>query len=336
VVSVDEPRRLVMRWRTPSGDMVMTWLVEPGRGGSLLRVSQSSVLGPGRPHDSTFVGSPAAYQALFDDHLRGTLRSGLLARVQPPPRGGRPASLFEPARQVEPESSPVATFDAVRPGRRPWEPKPHRGPARRWPPSLVMAASTGVALAIVIAAWALASTGTLSSWGAPGPQGRPIAVDDSPSGDAAGPSSSGGPGGPATSGTGNGQPGTGQGGSPTPDPVTTEPSVAVAPTTAPGAPPAIQLTVAVVRTLVGFTATATVRNPAGVEQSWQSANVTLSLLNLTLSVPDSNVDYSQNGMDVCFTPTAEAATLAPNATVTFHFSATSVLGGVTDYALNAC
>jgi hypothetical protein len=340
VLAVEAPNRLVMRWRTTSGDLVMTWLVEPGKGGTRLRVIQSSVLGPGRAHEATFVGTQDVYRTLFDEQLRGFLRSGMLGRIQPPPRPKRPASLFEPAADPEPESSPVAAFGAVPPDpdrRRDWEPKPHRSPDRPWSRGVVVAICAGVALAVALGSWVVASD-PFSTWAAPGPQGRELSAATDATGTGASASAgdlggSGGSGRAATQGDPGGPGAAVPGGSGT-QPATPQPP---GPTDTAGTLAAMTVSFEFPSTsLLGYTARVTVTNPAGETQNWQNAKVTLTGLNLIVSNVDTNVTSDIRAGLVCFYPSEAAAAVPPAGTVSFSFAVTApvVLGTISAAALN--
>jgi uncharacterized protein YndB with AHSA1/START domain len=369
VLAVDAPNRLVMRWRTSSGDLVMSWLVEPGKGGTRLRVIQTSVLGPGRVHEAAFVGAQEIYRTLFDEQLRGFLRSGMLGRLQPPPRPKGPASLFEPAvhpepesspvaafnaiepesspvaafNAIEPESSPVAAFDAIAPNperRRDWEPGPHQNPDRPWSRGVVIAICAGVALAVALGGWAVAAH-PLKTWGAPGPQGKEIsaAIDTTSGTDVTAPGDPGASGGSAGSGrpAAPGDPGgpvaPGPGGSGT-QPVTPLPSD---PTGTAGTLAAMTVGFEFLSTsLLGYTARVTVANPAGDAQSWQNAKVTLTGVNLSVSDVDTNVTYTIGAGVVCFYPSEAVAAVPPGGAVSFSFYVTApvVLGTISAAALN--
>jgi uncharacterized protein YndB with AHSA1/START domain len=300
VLAVDE-HRLVMLWRTGAGELVMTWLVEAGRGGSVLTVTQSGGLGSGGPEQT--------YEALFDEHLRGFLRTGMLSRIQPPPRPSQDP-LAELGLDPEPDSSPVALFKALS--------KPKQPRERRRPRGVFIAFLAGIVVALVVIAWAATSSGTLPSWGAPGQQGQPLANDthsDQPS--------------PSESGTRAGNP-VGPGATDTPAAAPSagpEGAATAAPTTTAAAAP-MTVGTSVNDSLLTFTVTVTVRNPAGAAQRWRNARVTLAILDLGVSNVDNPVSWTKHGSIVCFTPSPAVADVGPGAMFSFRFTVTKAASGL--------
>jgi uncharacterized protein YndB with AHSA1/START domain len=347
VLAVEEFGRIAMRWHTEAGDLVLTWIVEKGRGGTRLQVLRSSVVGPtGR---LPAAGGEDAYRRLFDEHLRAFLRSGMLGRITPPPRPserppvrpGRP-SLFEPlgfdpapagrkgsdagpGADPEPESQPVARFGTVPArGRRPWEPRPHRSPGRSWRGSPVRLGTTfAIVLTLLAGTWAF-TAGPLGSWGAPGPQGVDYREDNfGPGPDhPGGPPPSGPPGGPDPNGAN-------PAGLPFETPgASTAIAVATTPTTAPAPPPLTVQASRSVESLLSYSAQITVTNPAGADQTWANAKVTLDVTSLSVSDVDNTVTFRSVLGGVCFAPSATTSTVPAGGAFTFTFSVTALVPGL--------
>ena len=154
VVAVEPPRRLVMRWRADGRVLALTILVEPGAGGSVLRVAYSDTGGIDE-------GQLAALRHLYDERLRAFLAGGPLPNATPvvaaAPRVPHPGAAGPTASPVKPAADPAAT------------PVPTRRRA-----VVAIAAGAGVVALLLLVGWTVA--GTSITWGAPGPDDSPTAL----------------------------------------------------------------------------------------------------------------------------------------------------------------
>jgi uncharacterized protein YndB with AHSA1/START domain len=153
VVAVEPPRRLVLRWRAAGRVLALTILVEPGPGGSVLRVAHSDTGGIDESRS-------AGLRRLYDERLRAFLAGMPMPDpapvVDPVPRAPHPGVAAPGTRPIQPAADPVRT------------PAPTR---RR---AVVPVAIGGVALVVlVLVAWTVA--GASFTWGAPGADGSPTA-----------------------------------------------------------------------------------------------------------------------------------------------------------------
>ena len=344
VLEVVAPERLVMQWSGAQWQATVGWRVEAAPGGSRLRVTASGAIGP--PDRAAIIAD--GLRMLFDDRLRAALSRGVIAAVAgaAPPvasaagsavaagaAGSGPVVSDDPAgpirlpgrvgRPVGVDPAGGAAAGAGRgagatPGRiRRRRPERHRG-------RVVAIASTGIVLALLLAAWLLLPSGRGEDPQAGrAPRGSTTVSESAgaiPAATASPPLPSGsralgGPGGPGG---------------------TTRPTEVAPTTTSTTIGPPLPLTLQYQITShppLSYVVDVTLHNPGQPSRTWRAVRATLSVLDLPLSY-SGPVHDAPDPPAHCFYPNGSAATVAGGASLTFSFTVTSVLGTMKSLVLD--
>jgi uncharacterized protein YndB with AHSA1/START domain len=301
VLVVEPPRRLVTRWRAEGRVLSLTVLVEPGPGGSVLRVAYSDTGGVEE-------GQLAALNRLYDERLRAFLAGGPLPDAAPAVAAPVPTA---PAPPTPAPPAPPAPAGPTRPPVKPAAVAEEPTASKRRRAVVPMAVGAGVVLVLLLVAWTV--SGTSLTWGAPGRDDATSAPADptvpatraapaSTTASASAPQSTGG---------------------------------TAAATTAAGTGPLIVASQVTNRQPNSLTVAVTITNRSTTGQTWRNVAVGLSSANLTLSNVDSRVNYEWAGTRACFAPGPAVTTIAAGSTITFPFTVTgAVPGDVTTTNLN--
>jgi uncharacterized protein YndB with AHSA1/START domain len=299
VVAVEPPRRLVLRWRADGRVLALTIVVEPGPGGTVLRVAYSDTGGIDEIRLT-------ALRRLYDERLRAFL-SGAPLPVGSVPHGSVPdAPTLNPApvatggSRVGPPPAAAASAAPSRPASEPVPTAvrtPGSAPGSTRRRALPVVAGAAVPVVLVLVAWTVA--GSNLTWGAPGAEGAPTA-----------PASIAGP--AATNTT--------TASAPTANISASRASTSASPSASAASGPLTVAARVTDRQPNSLTVAVTITNPTATGQTWRNVAVGLSATNLTLSNVDPRVNYEWAGTRACFSPGPAVTTIAAGTTVTFPFT----------------
>ncbi len=314
VLQVEPTRQIMMSWQYAGTRSVVTWLVEPARGGSRLRVNHTGQLGV--PAAQTVLAD--TYRRLYGQRLRAMLSVGMLSNLapaDPPPGAARPDKMSN-------NVSGEADSSSRRAGRR-------RGQVAIW--------AAGCA-AVVIGCAAVVLSGAPSWRLLPG-SGSP----DNASADQSDPPGVGILGTVAASGqparTGGASPSgpvVGPSLDPTSNPQTSVDGQPVASEAAPSAGPVV----ATFRKAPGaggldLVVKVTLTNSGPGSARWRNAAVRMSGINLSVASSSPSVTYAVKPPLVCLTPVGDFALLPAGTPSTFSFTVSvSLLGDVQSVQLD--